>query len=633
MEGPFPQDRKSKPSADPLSVSSAPDRVRLRLISTTDLHGHVRAFDYSRGRPDPGIGLARAATLIREAAREADLALLFDNGDYMQGNPLGDLALENRTGPWDVHPVIAAMNQLGYDAATLGNHEFDYGLDALEAVNRGAAFPIVAANLVWERGETPLDDKTYVPPFTILERSVSMPDGERPIRIGVFGLLPSQTMAWNRRHLSGRLEFRDMLESARAWVPKIREAGADIVVALAHTGLEPGPSFPHQEQAGLHIAEVQGIDALILGHMHLVFPSETFAGLPVDQEHGRINGVPSVMAGLWGSRIGIVDLLLEPREDGWRVLEGGGQTRALDAAAGPLEGEADILDVSAAAHEETLAFNDQVIGQTSVPLESYFAPVSPSSLLAVINDAQRDYVSKRLSGEDLALPLLSAASPFKFGGRAGPANYSDVPIGPITARQVADIYPFTNAIRAIRITGADLRDWLDYSAGLFLQVAPGQKDAPLVNPAFAVHDFDVIDGITYQVALDRTPVFHGLGHRIATGSRIVDLAFEGQPIRDTDVFVVATNSYRIGGVTPGATKGAVLLAEPTFSRDVVMEHIEARGEIAGKPTQVWSFAPMPNTTAVFTSGRAGIGYLGQSVSGVEMVCETDDGFAKYRISL
>lgn len=625
-------DRAAATELHPFALDDRPERAHLRLISTTDIHGHIRAFDYAQERPDPNVGLARAATLIRLAEGEAGTSLLFDNGDYLQGNPIGDLAVEGRTGPWDVHPVIAAMNRLGYDAATLGNHEFDYGIDALEAVIGGANFPIVAANLVRGKGETPLEDDTYIPPFTILDRTLRMGDGTRKgIRIGVFGVLPSQTMAWNRRHLSGQLEFRDMVESARAWVPAIRGAGADIVVALAHTGLEAGPSFPHQEQAGLHLAEVAGIDALILGHMHLVFPSETFATLPVDGIRGRINGVPSVMAGLWGNRIGVVDLLLEAGSE-WRVLDGAGETRPLDPVQGPMDGEADIIMATADAHKATLAFNAQVIGETAVPLESYFAPVAPSALLEVINNAQREFVEAHL-GTDGDVPILSAASPFKFGGRSGASHYSDVPAGPITARQVADIYPFTNAIRAIEITGAELRDWLDYSAGFFLQVEAGRRDAPLLNPAFAVHDFDVIDGIRYKVVLDRSAVFHGLGHRISAGTRIVDLTCQGKPVQDSDRFIVATNSYRIGGTTPGATKGKVLLDLPTFSRDVVMHHIERVGLVSTGAGTVWSFAPMPGTSVVFESAARGKRYLDGLAAPVEFLGEVGAGFANYRLIL
>ena len=224
----------------PFSARAQAGQAHLRILSTTDLHCHVQPYDYYADKPTDTVGLARTASIIEAIRAEATNTLLVDNGDYLQGNPMGDyIAYERGMQPGDVHPVIAGMNTLGYEAGTLGNHEFNYGVEFLDLVNAGAAFPIVCANFASTLGASPRDDALHLEPYVILSRTVTDGAGEpQAIKVGLIGFVPPQIMLWDRGHLEGRFQTRDIVEAARAWVPQMREAGADIVVALSHSGID-----------------------------------------------------------------------------------------------------------------------------------------------------------------------------------------------------------------------------------------------------------------------------------------------------------------------------------------------------------------------------------------------------------
>ena len=218
--------------------------VRLRLLGTTDLHVNVLPYNYYSDKEDVTVGLARTATLIAKARDESRNSLLLDNADAIQGNPLGDfVARERGLRRGDVHPVYKAMNLLKYNAATVGNHEFNYGLDFLGDAQAGAAFPVVAANV-----ERAGDGKPYFKPYEILTRQVVDESGKsHPLKIGVIGFVTPQITTWDKAALEGRVVTTDIVEAARKYVPELRAKGADIVVALSHSGLSAEPRF----QSGL----------------------------------------------------------------------------------------------------------------------------------------------------------------------------------------------------------------------------------------------------------------------------------------------------------------------------------------------------------------------------------------------
>lgn len=631
----------------PFSARATANQAHLRLMETTDLHVHVYPYDYYSDQPVDTVGLARTAAHIAGIRAEATNSLLVDNGDFLQGNPMGDyIAYERGMNDGDLHPIIQAMNTVGFDAATLGNHEFNYGLDFLMRSLAGASFPVVTANIALEQGATPTEDRTLLPPYAILDRVLTDGAGNaHPIRIGLIGFVPPQIITWDRKHLEGRVVTRDIVETARAWVPRMREAGADLVVALNHSGIGEPAHVAGQENASIPLAAIEGIDAVMTGHQHLPFPGPAFEGIDgVDAAGGTIHGKPAVMGGFWGSHLGVIDLMLQREGGQWRVVAHDVGLRPIahrneDRTVTPLvESQANVLAAVAREHEATLAYVRRAVGRTSAPLYSYFALVADDPSVQIVSNAQLWYVGEMLKGTAHAdLPLLSAAAPFKAGGRAGPDYFTDVPAGAITIRNVADLYLYPNTVQAVRVTGAQLRGWLERSAGMFNRIVPGGKDQLLLNPDFASYNFDVIDGVDYRIDLSQPSRFGPKGERLNPGaSRIVDLTWQGQPVTDDMEFVVATNSYRAGGggEFPGADGTTIILEAPDTNRDVIVRYIAERGTIDPSADGNWRFAPLPGSTVLFDTSPKAARFL-DAVPGlaIEPAGYGPDGFARFRIAL
>ncbi len=634
-------------SLHPFSAFAATGQAHLRIMETTDLHVHVYPYDYYSDREIDTVGLARTAAHVAEIRSEASNSLLIDNGDFLQGNPMGDyIAYERGMKEGDMHPIITAMNTLGFDASTLGNHEFNYGLDFLMKSLVGAEFPVVSANVAKSLGTSPTEDTTLVPPYVILDRMLVDGDGmSHPIRIGLIGFVPPQIMNWDRRHLEGNVSARDIVATAKAYVPQMREEGAEIIVALSHSGIGPAEYSEGMENASVPLAMVDGIDALLTGHHHRVFPSASYDGVAgVDTSVGTIHGKPAAMGGFWGSHLGVIDLMLERDGNSWRIVGQSVEARPISkrnedrSITALVESDQAILEAVATDHEETLAYVRRAVGKTAAPLHSYFALVADDPSVQIVSIAQKWYVEQMLAGtEHEGLPILSAAAPFKAGGRGGPEYYTDVPSGDVAIKNVADLYLYPNTVRAVRISGVELRDWLERSVGIFNQVEPGKADQVLLNPEFPSYNFDVIDGVTYEVDLSQPSKFSPKGElENAEAQRIVNLMFDGAPVDDDMEFVIATNNYRAsgGGSFPGAQGDTIILEAPDTNRDVIVRYIVEQGTIDPKADANWKFAPLPGTSVLFDTGPAAEKYIGD-VKGVEIEAAGDgpDGFARFRIGL
>ena len=625
----------------PRSKGEAP-HIRLRLLETTDVHANLMPFDYYSDRAVSNYGLTRTATLIHEARHEATNCLLMDNGDFLQGTPISDMTAQPGSGWMGPHPAITAMNFLKYDAAGLGNHEFNFGLEWLHTTLADASFPVTCANALTEKAARAEDDKALFPPFLMLERRLRDNHGNfHDLRIGVLGLVPPQITTWDHFHLKDRLFARDMLECARVWLPRIKAAGADIIVGLVHSGIDSDDYYPCKENVALALAELPEMDAVLAGHTHEVFPLPGQSDIVgSSNSNGTLNGTPAVMAGFRGDHLGVLDLYLRKTGAVWCVTSHQSQVRAVKTrtASRPAPADAELEKLLLPAHKHTLDLIRAPLGQTVAPLHSYLALVRNDPATQVITRAQRAALARLVQGTpDAALPILSATAPFKTGGRGGPKYFSDVPAGDFCLRHAADLYAFPNSLCGLRLNGAQLRDWLERATGCFQQVVPGQPDQGLANPKVPGHNFDVIHGLTYQIDLTEPAQYDHLGRMInPQARRIVNLCFEGQPIDEEKVFLMAVNSFRAhgGGLYPRLMHGSFAAVTKEPIRDVVAQYVREAGVLAPVVDEVWSFLPHANTSVLFDTGPGVRGYPDHLAAlGATDIGTSDEGFARVRLPL
>ncbi|MFH1806996.1 MAG: bifunctional 2',3'-cyclic-nucleotide 2'-phosphodiesterase/3'-nucleotidase [Pseudomonadota bacterium] len=627
--------------------AQADSTVSLRILETTDIHTHLVNYDYYQDGASDTVGLAKIATLLKTARGEVANSLLIDNGDLIQGNPLGDYMAKRRgLAEGDVHPVYKAMNLLGYDAANIGNHEFNYGLDFLAKSLSGANFPYVSANVFVDDGDdNPDNDKPYFDPYVLLDREFVDTDGTRhKAVVGVIGFVPPQIMQWDKANLEGHVISKDIVEMARKYVPEMREKGADIIIAVPHSGLSRMSADGMAENATYHLSKVEGIDAILFGHAHAVFPSDVYADIDgVDLTKGTINGIPAVMPGFWGSHLGVIDLQLSVNEAGeWQVVDALADVRPIYFREGrdvtPLvEADPEVIDAVREEHEATIAYMREGVGTTSSPINSFFALVADDPSIQIVTNAQKWYLEKLLRGSEYdGLPILSAGAPFKAGGRGGPDYYTDIPEGEIALKNVADLYIYPNTVRAVLLDGDQVREWLEMSAGQFNRIDPESTDEQaLINPEFPTYNFDVIDGVTYQIDVTQPARYNRGGELVNPDARrILDLQFDGAPIDGSQKFVVATNNYRAGGggSFPGLDGSSIIIEAPDENRTVLGNYILEEKEINPAADGNWRLAPVGNASNVtFVTSPKASGAM-NAPDNISYIGEDTDGFARYVLS-
>jgi 2',3'-cyclic-nucleotide 2'-phosphodiesterase/3'-nucleotidase len=467
------------------------------------------------------------------------------------------------------------------------------------------------------------------------------------IKVGVIGFVPPQIMQWDKTNLEGRVVVRDIAATARRYVPEMRAKGAQLVIAIPHSGFERDGVGELAENEVGQLTLVPGIDAVLFGHSHAEFPGPDFAKRAgVDTVRGTINGVPAVMPGRWGDHLGVIDLVLDDTGGTWKVTAGQSAIRPIyDRAAKRSLAAADPLveQAIAAEHARTLAYTRGRVAISSAPIYSYFAQVADDPSVQVVANAQIAYVTRAMQGTGYEkLPVLSAAAPFKTGGRQGWGYYTDIPAGPLAMKNVADLYMYPNTLKAVLLSGAQVREWIEMSAGQFRRIDPqGPARQPLLNEGFRSYNFDTLDGVRYELDLTQPARYTGDGALAAPEAhRVQNLRYQGEPVAPDARFVVATNNYRAfgGGNFPGLTgtpAANVVLDSPDENRQVLVDYLAQAAASAGgafNPSADgnWTIRAVPGVTMTFVTGSGAKRYLARHQN-IRFVQDNGDGSTTFEL--
>jgi len=513
----------------PAVVSRSPESVDLVVATTTDVHGRVRAWDYYANQAEAVRGLTRAATIV-DSVRAANpgRVILLDAGDLLQGNPLAYVAA--RVSRDRANPIIAAMNAMHYDAAAIGNHEYNYGVPYLDSALRQAAFPFLSANTY---RLDPEGVHAYRP-WTIIERA--------GVKVGIVGATTPGVMVWDAENVRGRLRLGDIVPAVKQAVDEVRRAGADVVLVTVHSGFDEPASYdtvttglPSENVAARLAREIPGIDFVVYGHSHKEVRGNTIGQTLLVQPKN------------WATSVDVGHLTLTRAGGRWTVSE---KRSDLVQAAGHAENAA-VLAATDAVHRETVAYVTTPVGSTAERWSADSARLNDTPLIDFILETER-----KAAGTDLA----STA-----------AFSTDLVLAPgaVTIAQLAQLYPYDNTLRAVRITGKQLRDYLEFSSRYYR--TPASASARLESdPQIPGYNFDIVSGVDYVI---------DVAHPI--GSRVTRLDYKGQPVRDTDSFTMALNNYRqTGGGGYAMLSGApVVYDKQQEIRQLLIDEVRSRGVI------------------------------------------------------
>ena len=608
--------------------------VDVRILATTDLHTNLVNYDYYQDKPVETLGLAKTAVLIEKAKKENPNVLLVDNGDTIQGTPLGTYkAIVDPVEKGEQHPMYAALQALGFEAGTLGNHEFNYGLDYLNRVIETAGMPLVNANVL-----DPATGKFIYQPYKIIEKTFTDTQGRlTTVKIGVTGIVPPQILNWDKANLEGKVIVRDSVEAIRDIIPEMRKAGADITLVLSHSGIGDDKYEKGEENEGYQIASLPGVDAVVTGHSHAEFPSGNGTGFyekypGVDGVNGKINGTPVTMAGKYGDHLGVIDLKLNYTDGKWKVTDSKGSIRKVDTKSNVADQR--VIDIAKESHEGTINYVRQQVGTTSAPITSYFALVKDDPSVQIVNNAQLWYAKQELAGTPEAnLPILSAAAPFKAGTRGDATAYTDIPAGPIAIKNVADLYLYDNVTAILKVNGAQLKEWLEMSAGQFNTIDPtNPQPQNLVNTDYRTYNFDVIDGVTYEFDITQPNKYDREG-KLANpnASRVRNLKYQGKEIDPNQEFIVVTNNYRSNGNFPGVREASLNRLLNLENRQAIINYILAVKNINPSADQNWHFADtIKGLDLRFLTADKAKNLIGTDGDIVYLAASAQEGFGEYK---
>jgi 2',3'-cyclic-nucleotide 2'-phosphodiesterase/3'-nucleotidase len=541
---------------------SKPTACDLTVLGTSDIHGNVYNWDYYRDAEyddstHNDVGVAKLATLVNQirAERRGKPTLVLDAGDTIQGTSLATYYAKQEpiTSTGEKHPMARAMNILDYDAVTLGNHEFNYGLPLLDLWIKQLGFPALAANAVNER-----TGKPAFLPYVI--KKVSLGFGAPALRVGILGLTNPGTAIWDRGHVEGKLRFDDMIATAAKWVPIMRARGADIVLVSAHGGDDGtssyGPELPIENPSALIAQQVPDIDAILFGHAH----REVVERFVTNQATGAqvLLSEPSK----WGQRLTRMDFTLSREHGRWQITS----KRATMLNTNTVVEDPKVLAAVRAQHTTTVGYVNQVVATSAVELSAAESRYRDTPILDYINKVQSDTVIAALAGTPYAsLPVLSIAAPF--------SRTAVFPAGAVKIKDVAGLYIYDNTLEAVVLSGAEVKAYLEYSAKYFRTLGPGApvNPAEINDPSVPDYNYDTISGLDYDIDISK-PV----------GQRITKLNHPGTttPVAENDQFVIAVNNYRRsgGGRFPGIVKTQVYNEQKEI-RQLLIDWAQAKGTI------------------------------------------------------
>ncbi|EGJ36388.1 2',3'-cyclic-nucleotide 2'-phosphodiesterase [Streptococcus sanguinis SK1056] len=608
--------------------------VDVRILATTDLHTNLVNYDYYQDKPVETLGLAKTAVLIEKAKKENPNVLLVDNGDTIQGTPLGTYkAIVDPVEKGEQHPMYAALQALGFEAGTLGNHEFNYGLDYLNRVIETAGMPLVNANVL-----DPATGKFIYQPYKIIEKTFTDTQGRlTTVKIGVTGIVPPQILNWDKANLEGKVVVRDSVEAIRDIIPEMRKAGADITLVLSHSSIGDDKYEKGEENEGYQIASLPGVDAVVTGHSHAEFPSGNGTGFyekypGVDGVNGKINGTPVTMAGKYGDHLGVIDLKLNYTDGKWKVTDSKGSIRKVDTKSNVADQR--VIDIAKESHQGTINYVRQQVGTTTAPITSYFSLVKDDPSVQIVNNAQLWYAKQELAGTPEAnLPILSAAAPFKAGTRGDATAYTDIPAGPIAIKNVADLYLYDNVAAILKVNGAQLKEWLEMSAGQFNTIDPNNSQPQnLVNTDYRTYNFDVIDGVTYEFDITQPNKYDREG-KLANpnASRVRNLKYQGKEIDPNQEFIVVTNNYRSNGNFPGVREANLNRLLNLENRQAIINYILAVKNINPSADQNWHFADtIRGLDLRFLTADKAKNLIGTDGDILYLAASAQEGFGEYK---
>ncbi|MGF9850206.1 bifunctional 2',3'-cyclic-nucleotide 2'-phosphodiesterase/3'-nucleotidase [Bacillus paramobilis] len=615
--------------------------VNLRILETSDIHVNLMNYDYYQTKTDNKVGLVQTATLVNKAREEAKNSVLFDDGDALQGTPLGDYVANKINDPKKpvdpsyTHPLYRLMNLMKYDVISLGNHEFNYGLDYLNKVISKTEFPVINSNVYKDdKDNNEENDQNYFKPYHVFEKEVEDESGQKQkVKIGVMGFVPPQVMNWDKANLEGKVKAKDIVETAKKMVPKMKAEGADVIVALAHSGVDKSGYNVGMENASYYLTEVPGVDAVLMGHSHT-------------EVKDVFNGVPVVMPGVFGSNLGMIDMQLKKVNGKWEVQkeQSKPQLRPIaDSKGNPLvKSDEKLVNEIKDDHQATIDYVNTAVGKTTAPINSYFSLVQDDPSVQLVTNAQKWYVEKLFAengqySKYKGIPVLSAGAPFKAGGRNGATYYTDIPAGTLAIKNVADLYVYPNTLYAVKVNGAQVKEWLEMSAGQFNQIDPKKtEEQPLVNIGYPTYNFDILDGLKYEIDVTQPAKYDKDGKVVnANTNRIINMTYEGKPVADNQEFIVATNNYRGSSQTfPGVSKGEVVYQSQDETRQIIVKYMQETPVIDPAADKNWTFKPIVadklNTT--FDSSPNAQKYIKKDGK-ISYVGPSENEFAKYAIDI